>query len=180
MDPRTVDELRGALLDVARLLERRGVQARVYLTGGGAMAFAYDADRLTRDLDVAVTAGHSELFAAVHEVAAQRGWMRTWLNDQVTVYLPRTADAHGSVVLDHPGLVVTAASPRHLLAMKARSARESDIGDARRLLVLCGSPSPDDVDDIVAGIFDGERLGERQRRWVEDVIDTTPTPSIHI
>ena len=180
MDPRPVGELRDALLDVARRLERRGVQARVYLTGGGAMAFAYDADRLTRDLDVAVSEGHGELFDAVHEVAAERGWLGTWLNEQVTVYVPPTEDAHSSVVFDHPGLVVTVASPQHLLAMKARSARESDIPDTLRLLRRCGSPSADEVDDIVADVFAGERLAERQRRWIEDVIDTSPTPGVDV
>ncbi len=180
MDPRSAVEPRDALFDVARRLERRSVQARVYLTGGGTMAFAYDADRLTRDLDVAISEGRGELFAAVHEVAAERGWLGTWLNEQVTGYLPLTDDAHSSVVFDHPGLVVTVASPRHLLAMKARAARESDIADTLRLLGHCGSPSADEVDDIVADVFAGERLGERQRRWIEDVIETTPDTGLDV
>lgn len=175
MEPRSAAELRDALLDVARRLERRGVQARLYLAGGAAMALAYDADRLTRDLDAAVVAGRSALYEAVQAVARERLWPSTWLNEQAAGYLPATEDLHSTVVFDHPGLVVAVASPRHLLAMKARAARDSDVLDAVRLLRRCGHPSAEAVDDLVSEVF-GEHLGERQRRWIEDVIAAHPEP----
>ena len=180
MEPLSAAELRAALTDVAGRLERAGTQARLYLAGGGAMALAYDADRLTRDLDVAVEGSHGDLFAAVRAVARERGWPATWLNEQATSYLPPTDDAHSTVVFDHPGLVVAAASPRHLLAMKTVAARESDRLDVVDLLRRCGSPSVTDVDDLVADVYDGERLNERQRRWIEDIITTLPYPDINL
>ena len=177
MNPLSVSELRGALTEVARRLERRGVQARLYVAGGAAMAFAHNADRLTRDIDAAISQGHGALMEEVRAVARSRGWPTTWLNEQATAYMPPTEDRHSEVVFDHPALVVAVASPGHLLAMKARSARDSDIADMAILLRRTGYPTAEAVDNLVTTVFPGEHLNERQQRWLEDVITSTyPTP----
>ena len=48
MRPLSVTDMRDALREVAERLQRAGVQGRLYVTGGAAMALAYDAERLTR------------------------------------------------------------------------------------------------------------------------------------
>ena len=110
-------------------------------------------------------------------MARERVWPTTWLNEQVTSYMPPVPDRHSEIVFDHPALVVAAASPRHLLAMKARAARASDVADVVNLLARCGFPTATDVEGLVAGLFSGERLGERQRLWVEDVIAASCPPA---
>ena len=49
------------------------MQGRLYVAGGAAMALAYDAERLTRDIDAAITHGHSAVMDAVRVVARDRG-----------------------------------------------------------------------------------------------------------
>ena len=174
MQPLSAGELRAALGEVAGRLQRRGRRARVYVVGGAAMVLAHGADRLTRDIDAAVIEGHGPLLEEVRAVARERAWPSTWLNEQATSYLPPAPDRHSEIVFDHPALVVAAASPRHMLAMKARAARASDVDDVVNLLARCGFPTAADVEELVAELFPGEPLGERQRLWVEDVIASCP------
>ena len=173
--------MREALGDVAQRLAHAGVQGRLYVAGGAAMALAYDADRLTRDIDAAITHGHNAVIDAVRAVARARGWPSTWLNEQATTYMPQIPDRPSQVVFDHPALQVAVASPTHMLAMKARAARAQDIADVTSLLRRCGLTTADEVDDLVQAVFGGEHLGPRQRRWIEDVITYTthsPAPEV--
>ena len=170
MRPLSATDMRDALREVAERLQRAGVQGRLYVTGGAAMALAYDAERLTRDIDAAITHGHNAVIDAVRAVAGARGWPSTWLNEQATTYMPQIPDRHSQVVFDHPALQVAAASATHMLAMKARAARAQDIADVTSLLRRCGLTTPDEVDKLTQGVF-GEPLGPRQRRWIEDLID---------
>ena len=177
MEPLSATELRGAPAEVAQRLERRGLQARLYVAGGAAMALAYDADRLTRDIDAAITHGHGALMEEVRCIARARRWPTTWLNEQASFYMPPAPDRHGEVVFDHPALVVTVASAAHMLAMKARSARATDVTDMVNRLQRTGLSTAEEVDNPVASVFPDERLGQRHRRWVEDVIASTdPAP----
>jgi hypothetical protein len=52
---------------------------------------------------------------------------RWWLNEQASSYVAPGGDPAASRVFDHPGLRVFAASPEHLLAMKALAARPRGI-----------------------------------------------------
>lgn len=135
------------------------------------MALAYDSDKLTRDIDAAIVEGHGAVIRAVREIAFSREWPTTWLNEQATPYMPTVPDRHAQVVFDHPSLKVVAASPLHMLAMKVRAARSSDVGDTRHLLGRTGLSSVEEVEGLVESVFPGEHLGERQRRWLEDLLD---------
>jgi hypothetical protein len=53
------------------------------------------------------------------------------LNGQASVYISGKDDPGKRRVFDHPGLRVTAASPRHIFAMKALAARTRDVDDLR-------------------------------------------------
>ena len=174
MVPLSAGELRAALAEVAGRLQRRGRRAGIYVAGGAAMVLAYGADRSTRDIDAAVVEGHGPLMEEVRAVARERGWPTTWLNEQATGYMPAGPDPDSTVVLEHPALVVAVASPRRMLAMKARAARASDVADVVSLLARCGNPTVEEVDELVAELFPGERLGERRRGWLEDVIAACP------
>ena len=138
MRPLSVTDMRDALREVAERLQRAGVQGRLYVTGGAAMALAYDAERLTRDIDAAITHGHNAVIDAVRAVAAARGWPSTWLNEQATTYMPQIPDRHSQVVFDHPALQVAAASSTHMLAMKARAARAQGTPPNQPALASCG------------------------------------------
>lgn len=58
------------LADLDAELQAHGVRAELYVVGGAAMALAYDARRVTRDVD-AVFRPQTEVYEAAARVAAQ-------------------------------------------------------------------------------------------------------------
>jgi hypothetical protein len=90
-------------------LVRRGVVADLFMGGGAAMALAYDADRVTRELmpRSCRTASFWTRRAAWRKRWAYR---RGWLNDQASAYVSNQYDAGKREVFDHPGIRVMAAS----------------------------------------------------------------------
>jgi hypothetical protein len=82
-----------------------------------------------RDLDTVISQHHGAVLAEAHTVAKELGLPSWWLNEQATSYLPAGQDAQAAVVPERPSLTVRAAWPRHLLALKVRAARQSDVAD---------------------------------------------------
>jgi predicted nucleotidyltransferase len=115
----------------ARLV-RRGVVADLFIVGGAAMAFAYDAGRVTRDVD-ATFVPHGIVLEEARNVAEAMGLPPWWLNDQASAYVSNQHDAGKREVFDHPGIRVMAASPEHVFAMKVFASRGRDEDDLRAL-----------------------------------------------
>ena len=109
-------EIERAFTALGERLARRGVVADVFV-GGAAMAMAYDAARVTRDVD-ALFKPHGIVLEEARQVAQDLGLPRWWLNEQASVYISGKEDASKRRVFDHPGLRVMAASPAHVFAMK--------------------------------------------------------------
>lgn len=151
-------------------LARRGVLAHVYVFGGAAMALAYDSRRVTRDVD-AMFVPHGVVVEEAWAVAEELGLPRWWLNEQATAYTAPGGDPSAKRVFDHPGLRVTAASPEHLLAMKAHAARRSDLDDIRTLVDYLGLTSVDAVVELCAKIFPDEPLSDRSRLAITRVFE---------
>lgn len=177
MTPLAESEIRAALSELAERLERRRTHARLYIAGGAAMVLAYDADRATRDIDTAILDGYEAVMSIAAEMARERGWPSTWLNEQATPYMPKAVQRHGREVFEHPYLTVIAASPEHMLAMKARAARRTDISDAMRLMEITGIADIDDIAALVRKVFPDEDLGRRQLNWLNAVIEESQTGS---
>lgn len=66
---------------------------------------------------------------------------------------------------------MVAASARHLLAMKARAARQRDIADIVTLARLLGTGA-EQVVLLTEQVFGGEALSERSRAVLGDLDDT--------
>lgn len=109
-------EIERAFTALGERLARRGVVADVFVVGGAAMALAYDAARVTRDVD-AVFKPHGIVLEEARKVADDLGLPYWWLNEQASVYISGKEDASKRRVFDHPGLRVMAASPAHVFAM---------------------------------------------------------------
>jgi hypothetical protein len=60
-------------------LARRGIVADVFVVGGAAMALAYDANRVTRDVDARFVP-HGIVHEEAVRVAEELGLPRWWLN----------------------------------------------------------------------------------------------------
>ena len=141
------DALVDLLADLAGRLDARGVTLEIYVVGGTAMVLAYDRDRLTRDID-ATWDTSVDVSGEVHTIARERGLPRDWLNDRVRPMLPLVVDEDRLEALNMPGLRVSVASPRHMLAMKARAAR--DARDLDDIVLLCGHLGISSVSHVIA------------------------------
>jgi len=130
-----VERVSALLAELGQRLAKRGIEAELYIVGGTAMMLAYDRSRVTVDFD-AVGVPQSEIDHEVMAMAKKyRDLPSDWLNARVMPLLPRGVDADRLQVMGGPGLTINVASPRWLLAMKARAARsDRDLDD---LWVLC-------------------------------------------
>jgi predicted nucleotidyltransferase len=153
-------ELERAFTALGERLARRGVVADVFIVGGAAMALAYDAARVTRDVD-AMFVPHGIVIEEAKRVADDLGLPRWWLNEQASVYISGKDDLGKRRVFDHPGLRVMAASPDHIFAMKALAARTRDIDDLRLLADIVGVGSADEALRICADFYPDEPVSPR-------------------
>ena len=136
--------------------------ADIYAFGGAAMALAYDSRRATRDVD-ALFKPHGIVLEEAQAVAAELGLPHWWLNEQASSYAAPGGDPSASRVFDHPGLRVFAASPEHLLAMKALAARPRDAQDIRQLTEVLNLHTFADVLALVRDVFPEEEPPARLR-----------------
>jgi hypothetical protein len=150
-------------------LARRGVVADLYVFGGAAMALAYDTRRVTRDID-AVFKPHGIVVEEANAVAAELGLPRWWLNEQASVYVAPGGDTTARRVFDHPGLRVSAASPKHLLAMKVLAGRRRDAEDIRLLVKHLDLRTVEEILTLCAEVFPDEGVPKRARLLIEDAV----------
>ncbi len=67
------------------------------------MTMAYDATRVTRDVD-SLFVPHGIVLEEARHVAADLGLPPWWLNEQASVYISGKDDPNKRRVFDHPGL----------------------------------------------------------------------------
>jgi predicted nucleotidyltransferase len=163
-------ELERAFTVLGERLARRGVVADVFVVGGAAMALAYDASRVTRDVDARFVP-HGVVQEEARQVAQDLGLPPWWLNEQATVYISGKDDPGKRRVFDHPGLRVMAASPEHVFAMKALAARTRDIDDLRHLAPMAGVRSSADALRICAEFFPDEPVPQRSAAVLRELFD---------
>ncbi len=143
-----------ALFDaLSEKLRRKRARANIYVIGGSAMALAFTRKRITRDIDARIDSGHGALLEAVHEVAAEQGLARSWLNDQVVSAIPKARDVRARTLYATEYLSVTGASAEHLLAMKLEAGRAADEADIAALVKLLGLRSIEEGVDIHRRLF---------------------------
>jgi hypothetical protein len=94
-------ELERAFMALGERLARRGVVADLFVVGGAAMALAYDATRVTRDVD-AMFVPHGVVVEESRAVAEDLGLPPWWLNEQASVYVSGKNDPGKRRVFDHP------------------------------------------------------------------------------
>ena len=163
-------ELERAFTALGERLARRGVVADVFVVGGAAMALAYDATRVTRDVD-ATFLPHGIVIEEARHVADALGLPYWWLNEQASIYISGKDDPGKRRVFDHPGLRVMAASPEHVFAMKALAARTRDIDDLRLLAGMAGVRSSADALRICAEFFPDEPVPQRSAAVLQELFD---------
>lgn len=148
MDPNEVRRL----LDVLKQrLTDEGIDARVHVIGGSAMAMLFPGDRETRfttDIHAAVTPRPAVL-RVVEEIAEDLGLSPTWLNANGASFIPPASQ----VPLDPTGVTVTIATIEELIAMKLAASRDQDLFDLGILARHAGIADPERLVDIAFAAY---------------------------
>ncbi len=161
MDPLSRPELKEALRELSRELRLMGVKAHLYIVGGAAISLAFDARRVTMDIDALILDGHGPVTDAARRIGRRRGWPTSWLNEQAVSAMPHEKDRRARTVYGDEGLVVTSASAEYLLAMKVRAGRAADMTDISFLVRHLGLRSAKEVFDLHDRVFPKRPLSER-------------------
>lgn len=160
------EQVRRLFDELSDELGRRGARGEIFMVGGAAMALAYDARRVTRDID-AVFQPKEEVYAAAATVAARHDLPDDWLNDGVKGFLPGD-DPQARPVYESEALRVDVASPQYLLAMKLLAAREQDVDDITLLYRLCGFASVAEGLDLVESVYPGRAIAPKVQFLLEE------------
>ena len=159
------------LSELGRRLDRLGVHAEIYVVGGGAMALAYNRERVTRDID-AIFEPKATVYAEARRMADELGLPPDWLNDGVKAFLPASSDPRARTALTAPGVSVGVASAEYLFAMKAAAARiEEDTEDLRLLAVELGITSADQALTLLERFYERARLTVKSQLVLEVLFD---------
>lgn len=162
------EDILSALAAVADVLAAEGIDGRIYVVGGAAMAIAYQRDRVTRDVD-AVFAPAAAVRAAAVAVAVERGLPDDWLNDAVKGFVPGT-DPEQVPVFSRPGLEVGAASARVMLGMKVLAVRvELDADDIETLARILDLRTADEVLQVVTSLYPAAMIPPRSQFLVQEL-----------
>ena len=152
------EELLTLLREVGAILVSRRVEATLYVVGGAAIAFQFDARRVTRDVDAAIRSERDDLTEAVALVADRHGLAPDWLNARAAAFLPGEPDA-AATEITLPGLRLAVASPEHLIALKLRALRDRDMDDLETLFRHVGITDPRQAAAIHDKLFDDSHIG---------------------
>jgi hypothetical protein len=152
-------------------LADQGIRGQVFIVGGAAMALAYSTRRVTKDID-AVFEPKSAIYTAAAKVSRDLGLPEDWLNDAVKAYMPGP-DADARPVRDIPGIEVTTASARYLLAMKLMAMRfGEDDEDIEILLGECDIHSTQEALELLEAIYPRHEPPAKTRFFLEELLGT--------
>jgi Nucleotidyltransferase of unknown function (DUF6036) len=80
-------DLLAAFRELDQRLSKDKITADLFVFGGAALVLGYEARPGTRDVD-AIWRPHGAVLKHAWDIGAERGWPKSWLNDQATAYLP--------------------------------------------------------------------------------------------
>lgn len=146
-----------------------GVLYVLYVIGGVAMGALFDG-RMTQDVDVATAEIPPQVVDAAAEVARRHNIAANWVNNQAAAFVE--ADLPPSAfepIYEGRCLLVRAASPRILLALKLMSGRGRDIADIVELADATGNRSRDALVGLCDEIFADTESYPFERDWIEAV-----------
>ncbi|MEQ1785504.1 MAG: DUF6036 family nucleotidyltransferase [Acidimicrobiales bacterium] len=164
-------EITDLLTELGRRLHAQGVEATLYIVGGAAIAIQFDGRRVTKDVD-AIFHPQATVRAEAERMAAERGLPKRWLNDSAAAFVPGPSDDVDAIPFEAPGLAVSIASPRHLLAMKMAAFRPTDRPDLARLFEALQITSPEQAADMAAEVY-GDHHGLPSRAELLLVAEAT-------
>jgi hypothetical protein len=184
----TRDDIIDGIRDLILHLREAGSTATIQIVGGAAIALTIDGDRAaTVDIDGPIAPPEAVAVAAA-EVARNKGWPPDWVNDKAKIFLPdgMGRGAEWVTLYDQDMILIQAASPAMLLAMKLRAferrgLREAD--DVAVLLAVLEIQTADEAEDLLNEFFPAEDLTPRTFERVQRILeagssDPRPRPDL--
>lgn len=158
------------LLELSDELAAAGVQGRLFVVGGAAMALAFGRERVTRDVD-GLFEPASVVRDAAGRVGRRHGLGDDWLIDAIKGYL-LGANPDATIHLQTDSLVVQVASPRYLFMMKALAARvDQDATDLLRLYEAAGFTSVEEALAHVEASAPAHLLSPKAAIFVRELLE---------
>lgn len=144
------------LEELGRRLLSRGVTGNIYIAGGAAVALEYSRRRVTRDIEALFGPAETVREEAA-SMAGELGLPEHWLSDSVRAFMPPGEDDQART-FSVPGLDVSVASPRYLLAMKMAAGRPQDLHDLVLVFREIGITRADEAADIAEEVHGPESV----------------------
>ena len=127
--------IRDVFDEVNRELGHSRDRVEMYIAGGARMILGIRNDRSTSDVDGLIKQGHGRLIKAAQHVSRRHADLEAnWLNEEMSLSIPRKEDTGAVTLYTGKKLIVRGASKPHMLGMKLRAHREVDIADASALV----------------------------------------------
>jgi hypothetical protein len=154
-------QIEDLLKELGKRLLDRGTRGTIYVAGGAAIALEFEERRVTADID-AVFAPAEAIHEEAEAIAKEHNLPNEWLSDRVRAFMPPGRDEHART-FTVPGLSVTIASPRYLLAMKMASGRPQDLHDMILIFRELGITTAEKAADIAEQVHGPESVLLPQR-----------------
>lgn len=163
------ETLTSAFNGLEKQLASRDVRAHVYIVGSAVLLMAHRRSRTTMDLDELYIDRRDVVLACAQVVAKEQGLGDDWLSDQVRwiPILRLRSDPRAEVLHDSPHLVVTGASAHHILAMKVRVARTSDLDDIKLLMRQLSITTMQEVREIHRALYPHDGIPRSTEERIE-------------
>lgn len=175
----TRNDIINGIRDLILRLREAGSAATIQIVGGAAIALTIDGDRpATMDIDGPITPPEAVRVAAA-EIARKKGWPPDWVNDKAKIFLPdgMGRGAEWVTLYDQDGILIQAASPAMLLAMKLRAFERRGLRDADDVAVLLAVleiQTADEAEDLLNEFFPAEDLSPRTFDRVQRILNARP------
>ena len=160
-----------ALGEVGAELEKRSINAKLYLVGGAVMVLAHDSRDSTFDVDGDFYP-RDIVVQIAQEVGSRRGLPSDWLNAAANGYIPVFKSPEWRPLYRFGSLEVLPADDRTMLAMKIRASRGSrDEPDIAVLLKACMITSVTEAMQLYEEYFPEDPAPERARLILKNILD---------
>ncbi len=165
-------QIQDAFEELSNELRSQRIKEHLYIVGGAAIAMAFRDSRHTFDIDALMLEGHGPVFDASRRIARRNGWPERWLNEAAVAAIPLEPDRRARTVYASSNLVVSAASPQHLLAMKVRASRQKDVDDILLLVSLLKLKTVEELLAIHDEVFSRVPISPRALAGLKRILKT--------
>jgi hypothetical protein len=173
------------ILHGLELLDKRarqdGITVDVSVYGGAALVLAFDLNRVTRDVGVAVNDNANYVKQVAAQIAEKQGWPESWLNDGVKGFLSAKEEMRALKDFEQNGegggVRIYTPSPEYLFAMKCMAMRPEgldgshDIADIQFLAKEIGIQNTEVALSLIEMFYPRSRIPAKVAFGVEEIME---------